>query len=916
MVKSKTFKMTETMDLERLKLLVDGYDYIPWPDMKSKAKHDKEAKKDGHVNYKAALQKYYDVAKAGNGSVEVTYKQINGSRYYADTRTIGTSLQGMPRIIRHTIGHRLVDLDFKASHPTIVHWLMGKHGLKNNELTDYLKNRVKRNEELTSCLKEGDGKGAFIKMLNGGKVEDWEHFCPKSWMLLEREVCEARNKLVYLDEFKEQFKLAEAKVKEKPWKSLEGSVISHICCKYEAEALNEFTRVSRENGIQVNGNCFDGVMVDKIDDDSLVKGNSAVFKKTNIRLEAVIKPMNDGLTDEQLEDLKVKVENGDVLKAETQNDEIRQHTIQLFGNQSEEFKGWCEDGLICGENASFHGHNCFNCQHSWNLKSSQNECVFSCSKCNYQIKVPVSVCTYEKYPSLSGIFVVQQNINNVTNIYTGATGPQLDDLVVKPKGMTHEQDLVWEAVNTGGGKARLFAHVANGTIKYDDEKTAWFYEDYFWRPCKDGSKKCKNRLRKFEIDKVMPFVKEHKPNDVKMSKILAFDGDTKMEDLEKMFVMSTIIFQDFVAKIDQNPDWLSFTNGVVDLSKPKSEWFTKFEDIPNAQDLFLSKSVKYPFPISEGPNVPKLRKLFEEIQPNEENRDYMLKSIAVSLHGSKLSRNVHLYSGEGRNGKTLLSTLLSASLGQYYIEVPSSYLQTPSDGTGGPDPLTLELRGKRCAVTSEPSDGKKMQAEKLKKLGGGDRTRARDLWEAGDLETFALNLHLIILCNKKPPIDGDDGGVKDRLRNIPFKSRFVDKGSDVDTDNHVYPADEKLKVQITDWAADFMWLLLNEYYDHDWDGTPPDDVVECTREYIMDNNVFEEFVHEYYSKCTDSSVYSPRPEVIALFKEKHPTKLTDRAITQKLDVVFNGCIMDSKSRRGGKDQKPGWKGWTLKKAET
>jgi phage/plasmid-associated DNA primase len=162
-------------------------------------------------------------------------------------------------------------------------------------------------------------------------------------------------------------------------------------------------------------------------------------------------------------------------------------------------------------------------------------------------------------------------------------------------------------------------------------------------------------------------------------------------------------------------------------------------------DMMISKTVGYPFPRSPGPHHTELLTLFERIHPNPDVRDFFIRSLASGLHGSRLCRSILVWSGSsGRNGKTLLSTLLRSCFGDYFMDLPSGYLQKVNDGTS-PDPIAVELRNKRMVVSSEPQDGRKIQSETIKKMSGGDVSRGRDLLQSGPLQSFVLNVHLHIL---------------------------------------------------------------------------------------------------------------------------------------------------------------------------
>lgn len=69
------------------------------------------------------------------------------------------------------------------------------------------------------------------------------------------------------------------------------------------------------------------------------------------------------------------------------------------------------------------------------------------------------------------------------------------------------------------------------------------------------------------------------------------------------------------------------------------------------------------------------------------------------------------------------------------------------------------------------------------------------------------------------------------MKVFPFTSRFVKTVSEVNEAEHRYLADESLKDRIVEFAPAFIWILINEYYDHNWDGQPPTEILEATSVY-------------------------------------------------------------------------------------
>jgi putative DNA primase/helicase len=236
-------------------------------------------------------------------------------------------------------------------------------------------------------------------------------------------------------------------------------------------------------------------------------------------------------------------------------------------------------------------------------------------------------------------------------------------------------------------------------------------------------------------------------------------------------------------------------------------------------------------------------------------------------------------------------------------------LQRSSSSTN-PDPMTLELRGKRMVFSSEPPNGKKVQADTVKRMTGGDTARARDLYASGKLESFILNLQLNVLCNRFPPIDGEDGGIQRRLKVVTFDAKFDACGSD-----GVVISDDSIAKEMHEWKSDFMWILLNEYYDPEWDGQAPESILQVTKRYLDTEGAFSDFVSEMYVQ--DAASVGVSAEMVMAdwktwAKANHVIYAPGRnELLHHLDRVFVGHVLESNQRRisSPDGRLGGWVGW-------
>jgi phage/plasmid-associated DNA primase len=140
--------------------------------------------------------------------------------------------------------------------------------------------------------------------------------------------------------------------------------------------------------------------------------------------------------------------------------------------------------------------------------------------------------------------------------------------------------------------------------------------------------------------------------------------------------------RDFVKKLDANIHLIGFNNGVYDLNKNEFR-VGRYDD-------FITMSVNYDFQENHTDKYNELLKFLEDIQPNKEERDYMLTYLSIGLVGNLLELFTIL-TGCGRNGKSKLIELLKATFGDYFGSVQSQLFTRPRPDANSPDPGLLNL---------------------------------------------------------------------------------------------------------------------------------------------------------------------------------------------------------------------------------
>lgn len=255
----------------------------------------------------------------------------------------------------------------------------------------------------------------------------------------------------------------------------------------------------------------------------------------------------------------------------------------------------------------------------------------------------------------------------------------------------------------------------------------------------------------------------------------------------------------FEHRLDENKHLIGFTNGVYDL--------TEMEFRDGLPEDCITMSVKYPLPSEPDPvKRAEIMQFFHDIQPDDEDREYMLLHLASCLHGENIQEHYHVYTGSGRNGKSKLQDLLKGAFGDYFASRNPELLTRDRVGPEAASANTISLKGKRLVVVSEPNPNEKFKGNVIKQLTGNDTLSGRGLYSGKSVE-FVPHFQLICLTNDIPLMDVTDDAIFLRSRIIHFPTRFTSNP----TEPHEKMINEQLQDSIKEWHGDFMLLLLDYY---------------------------------------------------------------------------------------------------------
>lgn len=236
--------------------------------------------------------------------------------------------------------------------------------------------------------------------------------------------------------------------------------------------------------------------------------------------------------------------------------------------------------------------------------------------------------------------------------------------------------------------------------------------------------------------------------------------------------------KDFIKKLNKNTKLLCFENGVYDFEADT------FRNGKPEDYITLSTGYDYMTFKDSDERIVQIFKFMGQLFPQEPNGGHPLMENTLKLLGSFLCdgnnlQKFHIWTGNGRNGKSALLKLLQMCLGEYIRLINASHFtQKQYSQTGAPCPDIIRLNGAKMVYTCEPEENSSFNLGVIKNWTGQDNITARNLFEK-NLTDFQANFALVLICNNIPKmpstITDSDLSVLKRLFITPFESNFIDK---------------------------------------------------------------------------------------------------------------------------------------------
>lgn len=398
--------------------------------------------------------------------------------------------------------------------------------------------------------------------------------------------------------------------------------------------------------------------------------------------------------------------------------------------------------------------------------------------------------------------------------------------------------LVYNGLN---GNATSFAEIIyyfyENEYMYGEDKNWYMYRDHRWRNVGDRNSHLRVKIYKQLTKVYSELYNQYKKNDSDketlkhtINIINRFDGialkNSIMNKLTNIYSVRKNPNKDFLTKLDKNNYLIGFDNGVFDLKT--------FEFREGKPTDYISMSTGYNYNGTHTDKYNNLLKFLEDIQPNDEDRDYLLTYLSTSLVGNLLEQFT-IFIGDGRNGESKLVNLVGSTFGEYRSSMAGSLLTMKKPKPCSTGVVFLHLAKKRIVTTSGSSKNDKLNNEFINFLISKESIILKK-FNSSEMAEFQPKFNIMLNCNNIPKTLCIDKSFTKKLRCINFPTEFVD---DPKTENQ-RKIDVFIDSNFDDWKQDFMLLLIEKYkkFTETNELKPTKNMLEWFKQYQEDNNIY------------------------------------------------------------------------------
>lgn len=354
---------------------------------------------------------------------------------------------------------------------------------------------------------------------------------------------------------------------------------------------------------------------------------------------------------------------------------------------------------------------------------------------------------------------------------------------------TRINELVYESLS-GADRliSKLMYELYNEKIRCTSTKEWYIYEAGLWRRDDSAiSQLISTDLIKY-YEKVSKYYERLKPNNDNKKRINTVSKLTtklKTQPFQRRLIRSAYyVFHynniGFQEQLDNNTYLIGFKNGVYDLEK------AKFRNM--RPDDYISITMSYDYKKKPTKHAKSMMKFLEDIMPDEDSRDYLLKFISCGLYGTNNSEMMAFW--VGTKSKNILNDLVMATLGEYAHMFDGNLISGRVPSSRGCKHELMKFRNKRFVVGTNLN--KNVNGYFLRYMA---KNESIFYTQHKQYQNFTPSYTICALCDEMPKINNMSESVRNHTVCIEF------------------PVDITKEYDIMEWRQDFMRLLIEKYHE-------------------------------------------------------------------------------------------------------
>jgi len=235
---------------------------------------------------------------------------------------------------------------------------------------------------------------------------------------------------------------------------------------------------------------------------------------------------------------------------------------------------------------------------------------------------------------------------------------------------------------------------------------------------------------------------------------------------------------------------------------------------------------------------------------------YMFASFLTSGNKDKI---FPIMTGEGNNSKSILVSIVEKALGRYAGKVPTSLIVGKRTQSSGATPELKLLIKCRVVFAQEPSKDETLNIGLIKEITGNDTLYTRQLFREG--EVSKVNSLIVMVCNKIPRIPDNQEAIWERIRVVPFKSKWVNnppEGEEEQFKSRLFKKDKYFETKKTRMAICLLKIMIDKYEKYKENGLhEPREMYLATKHLREKTNMYQIYVNERIDRIdiTDEENY-------------------------------------------------------------